>query len=92
MGLNAYNDYLELLQLAKERKIRGVYDQNNMVEKKEEEAKKPVNRASAYDNLISKVAKLNTYIDSSGQLAQVKNPLSILSKRRTVVGTNIMKP
>ena len=91
LGLNAYNDYLELLQLAKERKIRGVYDQNNMVEKKEE-AKKPVNRASAYDNLISNVAKLNTYIDSSGQLAQYKNPLAMLSKRRTVVGTNIMKP
>ena len=91
LGLNAYDDYLELLQLAKERKIRGVYDQNNMVEKKEE-AKKPVNRASAYDNLISNVAKLNTYIDSSGQLAQYKNPLGMLSKRRTVVGTNIMKP
>jgi hypothetical protein len=92
LGLNAYNDYLELLQLAKERKIRGVYDQNNMVEKKEEETKKRVNRGSVYDNLISNVAKLNTYIDSSGQLAQVKNPLSILSKMRTVVGTNIMKP
>ena len=92
LGLNAYNDYLEMLNLAKERKIRGIYDQNNMVEKKEEETKKRVNRGSVYDNLISNVAKLNTYIDSSGQLAQVKNPLSILSKRRTVVGTNIMKP
>lgn len=91
LGLNAYNDYLELLQLAKERKIKGVYDQNNMVEKKEE-VKKPVNRASAYNNLISNVAKLNTYIDSSGQLAQYKNPLSMFSKRRTVVGSNVMKP
>jgi hypothetical protein len=91
LGLNAYNDYLELLQLAKERKIRGIYDQNNMVEKKEED-KKPVKRASAYDNLISNVAKLNTYIDSTGQLAQYKNPLGKISKRRTVVGTNIMKP
>ncbi len=91
LGLNAYEDYLELLQLAKERKIRGVYDQNNMVERKEE-VKKPINRASAYDKLISNVVKLSTYVDSNGQLAQYKNPLSMSSKRKTVFGTNILKP
>ena len=31
-SLNAYNDYLELVELAKERKNKGEYDYNNIVE------------------------------------------------------------
>ena len=70
LGVNAYNDYLELLEIAKERKLRGDYDYNNIIENKDGK-KKPI--LTAYGKLLKNVAKMETYIDSNGKIAVRKN-------------------
>ena len=70
LGVNAYNDYLELLEIAKERKLRGDYDYNNIIENKDGK-KKPI--LTAYGKLLKNVAKMETYIDSNGKIAVKKN-------------------
>ena len=77
LGLNAYNDYLELLEIAKERKLKGDYDYNNMVENKGIVKKKN----EGYLNFINNFAKLNTYVDKDGKLAKYNSPLGILKKK-----------
>ena len=78
LGLNAYNDYLELLEIAKERKNRGDYDYNNMVENKG-----IIKKNNAYNRFVSNFAKINTYVDSEGKLAKYNNPLSIFGKKKS---------
>ena len=81
-SLNAYNDYLELMALAKERKIKGVYDNGNIVEIKEDVKKKP-----AYTHFVSNVvAKLNTYIDETGKLVSYKGSKADAAKRLSFLG------
>jgi len=75
LSLNAYNDYLELLEIAKERKKKGDYDYNNMVENK------GIKKKNAYTNFINNFAKLNTYIDDEGKIAKYNNPKFIFSKK-----------
>ena len=76
LSLNAYNDYLELLEIAKQRKLKGEYDYNNMVENKG-----IIKKKNAYSNFINNFAKLNTYIDKDGKLAKYNNPLSMFKKK-----------
>ena len=78
LGLNAYNDYLELLEIAKERKNRGDYDYNNMVENKG-----IIKKNNAYNRFVNNFAKINTYVDSEGKLAKYNNPLSIFGKKKS---------
>ena len=68
LSVNAYKDYLELLELAKERKSKGQYDYNNIIENKKEEKK-----ISAYNKLLNNVAQMKTYVDSSGKIAVKSN-------------------
>ena len=78
LGLNAYNDYLELLEIAKERKNRGDYDYNNMVENKG-----IIKKNNAYNRFVNNFAKINTYVDSEGKLVKYDNPLSIFGKKKS---------
>ena len=67
LSLNAYNDYLELLELAKERKTKGDYDYNNMIEVNNKNKTE-----NAYDKFlkhVNNVAQINTYIDEEGKIA-----------------------
>ena len=66
LSLNAYNDYLELLELAKERKSKGEYDYSNLVEV---EVNKDKNKGKAYNKFLNNVATMKTYVDSSGKIA-----------------------
>ena len=75
MSLNAYNDYLELLEIAKERQKKGDYDYNNMVENK------GIKKKNAYTNFINNFAKLNTYIDEEGKIVKYNNPKFLFSKK-----------
>ena len=68
LNVNAYKDYLELMELVKERKSKGEYDYNNIIEKKNEEKK-----SSAYNQLLNNVAQMKTYVDSSGKIAVKTN-------------------
>ena len=77
LGLNAYSDYLELLEIAKERKLKGDYDYNNMVENKG-----IIKKTNAYNKLISNFAKLNTYIDSDGKLVKYNNPMNMFKQKK----------
>ena len=85
LGLNAYNDYLELLEIAKQRKLKGDYDYNNMVENKG-----IIKKKNAYDNFIHKFAKLNTYIGSDGKLVKYENPKNLFLKKK-IESSNIVK-
>ena len=76
LGLNAYNDYLELYEIAKERKIKGDYDYNNMVENKG-----IVKKTNAYNKFINNFAKLNSYVNEEGKLVKYNNPLNMFNKR-----------
>ena len=72
-SLNAYNDYLELVELAKERKNKGEYDYNNIVEVNK------IKKESQYNKFlknINKVAQMNTYIDPNGNIAFKGKPKS----------------
>ena len=65
LSIDAYKDYLELMNLVKERKSKGDYDYNNIVENKKE-----INKGNVlYNKLVNNVAKMETYIDSSGKIA-----------------------
>ena len=75
LSLNAYNDYLELLEIAKERQKKGDYDYNNMVENK------GIKKKNAYTNFINNFAKLNTYIDDEGKIVKYNNPKFLFSKK-----------
>ena len=78
LGLNAYNDYLELMEIAKERKIKGDYDYNNMIENK------GIKKANdTYNKFVSNFAKINTYVDAEGKIAKYNNPLSIFGKKKS---------
>ena len=76
LGLHAYDDYLELLEIAKERKLKGDYDYNNMVENKG-----IIKNTNAYNKLINNFAKLNTYIDSDGKLVKYNNPMNMFNRK-----------
>ena len=67
---NAYNDYLELMEIAKERKLRGDYDYNNMVENKNDKIKP---KLTAYNKFLNNIARMETYVDSDGKIAVKKN-------------------
>ena len=84
LGLNAYNDYLELLKIAKERQSKGDYDYNNMVENKG-----IIKKKNAYNNLINNFVKLNTYIGSDGKLVKYNNPMSMFLKKNIAASTPI---
>ncbi len=64
LGQNAYNDYLELLELAKERQSKGIYDYSNLVEKNKDKK-----QSNAYNKFLNNVAQMKTYVDSSGKIA-----------------------
>ena len=70
LSLNAYNDYLELMEIAKERKLRGDYDYNNMVENKNDKIKP---KLTAYNKFLNNIARMETYVDSDGKIAVKKN-------------------
>ena len=78
LALNAYNDYLELLEIAKERKLKGDYDYNNMVENKDLKKKQKEN---AYTKFVKNFSKLNTYINEDGKLVKYDNPLTMFNKK-----------
>ena len=78
LALNAYNDYLELLEIAKERKLKGDYDYNNMVENKDLKKKQ-----NAYSKFIKNISKLNTYINEEGKLVKYDNPLTMFDKKNS---------
>ena len=78
LALNAYNDYLELLEIAKERKLKGDYDYNNMVENKDLKKKQKEN---AYTKFVKNFSKLNTYINADGKLVKYDNPLTMFNKK-----------
>ena len=61
---NAYGDYLELMEIAKNRKSKGEYDYNNLVETSDNKKE-----SSAYNKLLNNVAQMKTYVDSSGKIA-----------------------
>ena len=61
---NAYGDYLELMEIAKNRKSKGEYDYNNLVETSNNKKE-----SSAYNKLLNNVAQMKTYVDSSGKIA-----------------------
>ena len=87
LGLNAYNDYLELLEIAKERKLKGDYDYNNMVENKG-----IIKKTNAYNKFISNFAKINTYVDSDGKLVKYNNPMNMFKQKKAasvIVKNNI---
>lgn len=67
LSVNAYNDYLELVEFAKERKTKGDYDYNNLLEIKTNETNK--SNSSAYNKLLNNVAQMKTYVDSEGKIA-----------------------
>ena len=64
LGTNAYREYLELKELAKQRKTKGEYDYNNILET---EGKK--SEINTYNRFLNNVARMNTYVDSSGKIA-----------------------
>ena len=70
LSANAYNDYLELMEIAKERKLKGDYDYNNIIENKTGKNKPKI---TAYNKLLNNVAKMETYVDSDGKIAVRKN-------------------
>ena len=67
LSLHAYDDYLELLKIAKERKEKGDYDYNNMVENTGVK-KKP----NAYEKFIKNIARINTYVNAEGKIEKKK--------------------
>ena len=68
LGTNAYREYLELKELAKQRKTKGEYDYNNILET---EGKK--SEINTYNRFLNNVARMNTYVDSSGKIAVKSN-------------------
>ena len=78
LALNSYNDYLELLEIAKERKLKGDYDYNNMVENKDLKKKQ-----NAYSKFVKNISKLNTYINEDGKLVKYDNPLTMFDKKNS---------
>ena len=67
LSLHAYDDYLELFKIAKERKEKGDYDYNNMVENTGVK-KKP----NAYEKFIKNIARINTYVNAEGKIEKKK--------------------
>ena len=80
LSLHAYDDYLELLKIAKERQSKGEYDYNNIVENTGVKKK-----SNAYTNLIHNFARLNTYIDANGNLVKRNDPIQLFTRK---IGTN----
>lgn len=80
LSANAYNDYLELVELAKERKAKGDYDYNNLIEMKSNETNK--SNSSAYNKFLNNAAQMKTYVDSEGKIAvKSKEPATKFGKK-----------
>jgi len=64
LGTNAYREYLELKELAKEKKTKGEYDYNNILESENKKSE-----TNTYNKFLNNMAQMKTYVDSSGKIA-----------------------
>ena len=72
--LTGYQDYQESLRISREKKAKGEYDKNNIIENTN------IPTPNFYNKFIKNVVKINTYIDSEGKISKKNNPFVFFKK------------